>query len=134
MFQCLHQQGVKVKAKAFGDGIQSQSLDIKLDAMAGRANAMRRGTGRIIHIATPTLWLQRLVINDDIKMTRIGLTWEQNISIASTRSFCGMRFSEGWSKIAPKLEFFSTTIPVKSTSPLQKNGYENCTFSATTST
>ena len=33
---------------------------------------MRRGAGRIRHIATPTLWLQRLVINGDIKMTRVG--------------------------------------------------------------
>ena len=31
-----------------------------------------RGAGRIRHIATPTLWLRRLVINGDIKMTRVG--------------------------------------------------------------
>ena len=68
----LQQQGVEVKAKGVGDGVDSPSLEIKLDATAVRAIAMRRGAGRIRHIATPTLWLQRLVINGDIKMTRVG--------------------------------------------------------------
>ena len=68
----LQQQGVEVKAKGLGDGVDSPSLEIKLDATAGRAIAMRRGSGRIRHIATPTLWLQRLVINGNIKMTRVG--------------------------------------------------------------
>ena len=64
----LQQQGVEVKASG---GIDSPSLEIKLDATAGRAIAMRRGAGRIRHIATPTLWLQRPVINGEIKMTRV---------------------------------------------------------------
>ena len=59
----LQQQGVGVKAKESGDRVESPSLEIKLDATAGRAIAMRRGTGRIRHIANPTQWLQRLVIN-----------------------------------------------------------------------
>ena len=33
----------KVKAKGLGDGVDSPSLEIKLDATAGRAIAMRRG-------------------------------------------------------------------------------------------
>ena len=33
---------------------------------------MRRGAGRIRHIATPTLWLQSLVIDGDKKMIRVG--------------------------------------------------------------
>ena len=55
----LQQQGVEVKAKGSGDGVDSPSLEIKLDATAGRAIAMRRGAGRIRHIANPTKWLQR---------------------------------------------------------------------------
>ena len=47
----LQQQGVEVKAKGSGDGVDSRGLEIKLDAMAG-AIAMRRGAGRIRHIAT----------------------------------------------------------------------------------
>ena len=66
------QQGVEVKTKRLGDDVDSLSLEIKLDATAGRAIAMRRGVGRIRHIATPTRWLQRLVINGDIKMARVG--------------------------------------------------------------
>ena len=68
----LQQHGVEVKAKGLGDGIDGPSLEIKLDATAGRAIAMRRDAGRIRQIATPTLWWQRLVINGDIKMTRVG--------------------------------------------------------------
>ena len=53
----LRQQGVEVKAKGLGDGVDSPSLEIKLDATAGRAIVMRRGDRRIRHIATPTLWV-----------------------------------------------------------------------------
>ena len=117
----LQQQGVEVKAKGLGDGIDSPSLEIKLDATAGRAIAMRRGAGRIRHVATPTLWLQRLVINGDIKMTRVG--GNDNCPDLGTKhlnyqtknkhlKFFGMRFAEDQSKIAPQLEFFSTSIPM----------------------
>ena len=85
---------------------------IKLDATAGRAIAMRRGAGRIRHIATTTLWLQRLVINGDIKKTRVG--GNDNCDLATKHldyqtmcrhlKFCGMRFAEGRSRIALQLE------------------------------
>ena len=42
------------------------------DSYCERTIAMRRGAGRFRRIATPTLWLQRLVMNGDIKMTRVG--------------------------------------------------------------
>ena len=79
------------------------AFEIMLDATAGRAIAMRRGAGRIRHIATPTLWLQRLVINGDIKMTRVG--GSDNCADLGTKhldfrtmirhlKFCGMRFAK----------------------------------------
>ena len=106
----LQQQGAEVKAKGLGDGIDSPSLEIKLNATAGRAIAMRRDAGRIRHIATPTLWLQRLVINGDIKMTRAD--GNDNCADLETKHldyqtmnkhlifFSGMRFAEGRSKVA----------------------------------
>ena len=105
----LQQQGVQVKAKGLGDGVDSPSLEIKLDATAGRAIAMRRGAGCIRHIATPTLQLQRLVINGDIKMTRVG--GNDNCADLGTKhldyqtmnghlKLCGIRFAEGQSQIA----------------------------------
>ena len=95
-----------------GDGVDSPGLEIKLDATAGR------GAGRIRHIATPTLWLQRLVINGDIKMTRVG--GSDNCADLGTHhldyrtmirhlKFCGMRFAEGRSRIAPQLEHLTET-------------------------
>ena len=97
------------------DGVDSPSLEIRLDATAVRAIAMRRGAGRIRHIATPTLWLQRLVINGDIKMTRVG--GNDNCADLGTKhldcqtmnrhlKFCGMRF--GRSRIALQVEHLST--------------------------
>ena len=68
----LQQHRIEVKVKWLVMELDSPSLEIKLDATAGRAIAMRRGAGRIRHIATATLWLQRFVINGDIKMTRVG--------------------------------------------------------------
>ena len=43
----VQQQGVEVNAKGLGDGVDSRSLEINLDATAGRALAMRRGAGHI---------------------------------------------------------------------------------------
>ena len=113
----LQQQGVEVNAKGLDDDVDSPSLEIKLDATAGRAIAMRRGAGRIRHIATPTLWLQRLLINGDIKMTRVGASG--NCADLGTKhldyqtmirhlKFCGVRFAEGRSWIAPQLKHLST--------------------------
>ena len=78
---------------------------------------MRRGAGRIRHIATPTLWLQRLVISGDIKLTRVG--GSDNCADLGTKhldyqtmnrhlKFCGMRFAEGRSWIAAQLDHLST--------------------------
>ena len=114
----LQQHGVEVKAKGSGDDVDSPSLEIKLDATAGRAIAMRRGAGRIRHIATPTLWLQRLVINGDIKMTRdggsdicayLGTQHLDYRTMIRHLKFCGMRFAEGRSRIAPQLEHLTET-------------------------
>ena len=113
----LQQQGVEVKAKGLGDGVDSPSLGIKLDATAGRAIAMRRGAGHIRHIATPTQKLQRLVNNGDIKMTRV--CGNDNCADLGTKhldyqttnrhlKFCGMRFAEGRSLVAPQLQHLST--------------------------
>ena len=113
----LQQQGVEVRAKWLGDGVDSPSLEIELDATAVLAIAMRRGAGRIRHIATPTLWLQRLLINGDIKMTRVG--GNDKCADLGTKlldcqtmnrhlKFCGMRFAKGQNQIAPHLELFST--------------------------
>ena len=101
----LQQQGVEVEVKRLGDGVDSPRLEIKLDATAGRAIAMRPDARRIRHI------------NGDIKMTRVG--GNDNCADLGTKhldnqtmnrhlKFCGMRFAEGRSRIAPKLEFFST--------------------------
>ena len=42
----LQQQGVEVKAEGPDNGIDSPSIDIKLDATTGRAIAIRRGAWR----------------------------------------------------------------------------------------
>ena len=114
----LQQQGVEVKAKGSGDGVDSPGLEIKLDATAGRAIEMRRGAGRIRHVATPTLWLQRVVINGDIKMTRVG--GSDNCADLGTKhldfqtmnrhlKFCGMRVAECRSRFGPQLEHLTET-------------------------
>ena len=105
----LQQQGVKVRAKGLSDGIDSPSLEIKLGATAGRAIATRRGAGRIRHIATPTVWLQRLVINGDIKMTRVGGSdnCAEQAHEVLRNAFCGRP-----EQYCTPTEFFSTSIPM----------------------
>ena len=50
-------------------GVDMQEpLDLRLDASAGIGIAQRRGAGRIRHIATPTLWLQKAVSDGKVKV------------------------------------------------------------------
>ena len=55
----------------------------------------------------PTLWLQRLVISGDIKMTRVEttvLTWEQHLAYQTMNrhlKFCGLRFAKARARLHP---------------------------------
>ncbi len=49
-----------------------EPLDLKLDASAGIGVAQRRGAGRIRHIATPTLWLQKAVSDGKVKVGKVA--------------------------------------------------------------
>ena len=54
-------------------GIDIQKLlDVRVDATAGIGVASRRGAGRIRHIHTPTLWLQRAVHDGRVKMSKVN--------------------------------------------------------------
>ena len=68
---------------------------------------------------TPTLWLQLLVINGDIKMTRVG--GSDKCADLETKhldyrtmirhlEFCDMRFAEGRSRIGLQLEHLTEEI------------------------
>ena len=47
-------------------------LEVRLDASAGRGIAVRRGAGRIRHIATPTLQVQKLTQDGIVQAIFIG--------------------------------------------------------------
>ena len=59
----LRDLGVKLTGDA--------TVEVKVDATAGRGVAMRRSAGRIRHIATPTLWVQKLVQDGKVKVSKI---------------------------------------------------------------
>ena len=46
-------------------------LSLNVDATAGLGIASRKGAGRIRHIATPTLWIQRLVNDGAIALEKV---------------------------------------------------------------
>ena len=62
MISLLRDMGIDVK----------QPLDERLDASAGIGIAQRRGAGRIRHIATPTLWLQKAVAEGKVKVNKVA--------------------------------------------------------------
>ena len=62
MIHLLRDMGVHLK----------EPLDLKLDASAGIGVAQRRGAGRIRHIATPTLWLQKAVSEGKVKVGKVA--------------------------------------------------------------
>ena len=52
--------------------IDKAVLEVGVGACAGRGTAVRRGAGRIRHIATPTLRAQKLTQDDNVKMWEEG--------------------------------------------------------------
>jgi hypothetical protein len=88
-----------------------EPLDLKLDASAGIGIAQRRGAGRIRHIATPTLWLQKAVSDRKVKVSKLPGT--ENPADLGTKYLgrkvieriwkqCGMYLATGSSKMALK--------------------------------
>ena len=63
----LERESVELKVRRQGDSC----LEIQTDASAGRGIAMRRGAGRIRHIATPTLWLQKHIQDGRISILKV---------------------------------------------------------------
>ena len=88
-------------------------LEIKADATAGIGVAMRRGAGRIRHIATPTLWLQKLIQDQVIKISKVpgalnradlGTKHLDHSTIVKHMTGCRMRFVSGTSSMALKAQ------------------------------
>ena len=52
--------------------IDKAVLEVRIDAFAGRDKAVRRGAGRIRHIATPTSWVEKLTQDGKVKITKIS--------------------------------------------------------------
>ena len=87
----------------------SEPLQITVDATAGIGIASRKGAGRIRHIATPTLWLQRLVNDGTVQLTKVPGTLNpadlgtkplDGSAIRRVLSRCGFVVAQGASKLA----------------------------------
>ena len=50
---------------------QTFGLDMETDSSAAKGVAMRRGVGKIRHLHTPLLWLQRRVTNRELKVWKV---------------------------------------------------------------
>ncbi|CAK0823033.1 unnamed protein product [Prorocentrum cordatum] len=76
--------GLKTLAKDMGVDLE---IVLKCDASAGKGIAERRGVGRVRHLHTPLLWLQRAVQQKKLRVTKIaGL---ENISDIGTKHLDG---------------------------------------------
>jgi len=89
--------------------MEDSCLEIHTDASAGIGIASRRGAGRVRHIATPTLWLQKLI--GDKKAVIKKVPGADNVADMGTKHLdaatmlrhltnCHCRFVEGKSSIA----------------------------------
>ena len=101
------EQPVDVRVKDSTDAC----IEVQADASAGIGIAMRRGAGKIRHIATPTLWVQKLVGDRKVILTKIPGT--ENCADLGTKHLdiktitrcllqCGYKFVEGRSSLAFK--------------------------------
>ena len=86
-------------------------FEIHMDATAGKGIAERRGAGKIRHIATPTLWLQKHVCDGNIKVIKVpgpdncadmGTKMLDAKTLAKHCSAAGFRWVAGESAMAYK--------------------------------
>ena len=93
-------------------------LEVNMDASAGRSISLRRGAGRIRHIATPTLWVQRLVQSGLVKVNKVdgesnladmGTKHLNHQSMVKLMSKCCYYFRSGTSELALKAETAGAT-------------------------
>ena len=93
--------------------IGDATIEVKVDATAGRGVVMRRGAGRIRHIATPTLWVQKQVQDGKVKVSKIlgsakladlGSKHLDAVSILKLLTRCNLTFRTGRSEKALRAE------------------------------
>ena len=53
-------------------GVADVSLQLMCDATAGRGMAERRGVGRVRHLHTPLLWIQRVVQQQRVRIRKVA--------------------------------------------------------------
>ena len=87
-------------------------IEVRMDASAGRGICMRRGAGRIRHIATPTLWIQKHVQDGTVATKKVpgkdnfadlGTKHLDNKTLIDLTTRCGFVFMEGKNSLASKL-------------------------------
>ena len=101
-----------------------EPVRIAMDATAGIGMASRRGAGRIRHIHTPSLWLQRAISDRQVTLEKIrgdsnpadmGTKHLDGGQIRKYLALCGYRLLEGSSRLALKAalaELSATEPPV----------------------
>ena len=86
-------------------------IEVRMDASAGRGICMRRGAGRIRHIATPTLWIQKHVQDGTVvtkkvpgkdNLADLGTKHLDSKTLIDLTTRCGFVFMEGKSSLALK--------------------------------
>ena len=76
--------GAQAMAAYFG---QTFGLDMETDSSAAKGVAMRRGVGKIRHLHTPLLWLQRRVTNRELRIWKVKGT--ENEADVGTKPLAG---------------------------------------------
>ena len=92
--------------------IGDAAIEVEVDATAGRRVTMRRGAGRIRHIATPPLCVQKLVQDGKIKIPKVhgdnpadlGSKHLDAVSIQKCLTRCKFAFRAGRFDIALRAE------------------------------
>ena len=112
-----------VKATSVAIGLQNMArhyglelgITLKVDATAGRGIASRRGVGKIRHLSTQTLWVQRLVQD---KVLGIQMTpGDSNPSDLGTKHVEGPRIVKLLQGIRFFFESGSSAIALKAAVP-----------------
>ena len=86
-------------------------LDLETDSTTAKAISLRRGVGKIRHLHTPLLWVQKRAQQKDFRLFKVdgkknaadlGTKFLDSLTMKRYLHECGFEFVEGQSRLALK--------------------------------
>jgi hypothetical protein len=100
-------------------GVPNMQLRVHTDATAGKGIAQRIGAGKVRHIHTPALWIQKAVAENRVKLFKVlgtenpadaGTKYLNKVTLWIALNRIGVHSIEGRSTIAPRAQLATENL------------------------